>query len=204
LIVLASKLFGAPDAFSRCVASVALVAAPLAGSINAARALVTGDLMGSAGQQAFQVIVRTWPAIYQMVPSWDGFVQAAGEPPQSMTDAASWRGLPGISLDFLARARDVQQRLRDPLSFMDGDVAVSIILMRNRPTGVNLELDYTGPSGTSRDFKLGDSLVPYDETLAWLGAANLPFLKTVTGPVREHAFVFDDPTAMNTVLQALG
>jgi pimeloyl-ACP methyl ester carboxylesterase len=204
LIVLASKLFGASTDFARCVASVALVAGPLAGTVNAARALVTGDLMGPAGQQAFQVIVRTWPAIYQMMPSWDGFVPSAGGTGQAMTDPGAWQTLPGVSADFLARTRDVQQRLREPLSFMDGDVSVAIVLMKNRPTGVNLELDGAGPTGTSRDFKLGDTLVPYDETLAWLGPTTRPFLKTITGPVREHAFVFDDPTVMNTVLQALG
>jgi pimeloyl-ACP methyl ester carboxylesterase len=203
LIVLASKLFDAPDDFSRYVASVALVASPLAGTINAARALVTGDLMGSAGQQAFQSIVRTWPAIYQMLPSWDAFLHAGGAA-LSATDMPSWGNLSGISQDFLDRARDAQQQLREPLAFMDGDVAVAITLMRNRPTGVNLELDGTAPTGTSHDFTLGDSLVPYDQTLTWLGAANRPFVKTITGPVREHAFVFDDPTVMNAALQALG
>jgi len=204
LVVLASKLFPAPDAFARCVAAVALVAAPLAGTVNAARALVVGDLMGPAGEQAFQAIVRTWPAIYQMVPSWNAFLPPGGGVPRSATDPASWAGLPGLSDDFLGRARAAQERLRDPLAYMDGDVGVAIVLARNRPTGANLELDGAGPTGTSHDFVLGDSLVPYDQTLDWLGAAGRPFLKTLTGPVREHAFVFDDPTVMNTVKQVLG
>jgi hypothetical protein len=48
LIVLASKLFPNDDDFAKCVAAVALVGAPLAGTVNAARALIRGDLMGES------------------------------------------------------------------------------------------------------------------------------------------------------------
>jgi hypothetical protein len=87
---------------------------------------------------------------------------------------------------------------------MDGDVAVAIVMANTMATGTNLEVQNGTPTDVPHDWATGDSLVPYDETMQWLGEDVSPFVKTITGPIREHAFLFDDPTVMNTVLQALG
>src|SRR5687768_1688000 len=78
LIILASKLLPAPQRFEDLVASVTLVGAPIAGTINSAAGLLNGDQMGAAGVPAFQKILRTWPALYQMLPAWPSLVQDDG------------------------------------------------------------------------------------------------------------------------------
>jgi len=194
IIILASKLLPAPLRWDDLVASVTLVGAPIAGTVNAAAALLNGDQMGEAGVDAFRKILRTWPALYQMLPAWPVLVDDAGSPvplEQQITRAAGWAGVEGIDADLLLRARETQPLLRDPFATM-GDIRVSVLLGRNRNTAVNL---LAADPLTSKPAKsqLGDTLVPHDQTLAWLGGHFAQFVITHPSPCNVHAMLCNDP-----------
>jgi pimeloyl-ACP methyl ester carboxylesterase len=203
LILIASKLLADPNEFAKYVRSVVLVGAPIAGTVNAAAALISGDVMGHDGEAAFRQITRTWPALYQMMPSWQAVVKPDGTAaPTQLLDAACWTGTPGISQDLLDRARAAQQMLTNPFANLGGDINLTVVMARTRATGNNLERPDTGMTAQSLAFELGDTLVPYQTTTTFLGA-DRKFVKPVTGPVREHAFLCDDPGVMNIVNQGM-
>lgn len=200
LIVLASKLLPEPEHFAELVASVTLVAAPLAGTVNAAAGLLNGDQMGTAASPVFREILRTWPALYQMLPSWPAVVEggAVAPPDLQLTSPRGWVPHPGISTDFLERALKVQALLRDPFAWMRGDVRVTVLMARNRPTALFLpRVNGALPSPLGplapQDATPGDTLVPVDETLRWGGPALTPFVQLFDGNTNEHAFLLDDP-----------
>lgn len=195
LVVLASKLFPNRSAFAEVVASVILVGAPLAGTVNAVCAILEGDQMGEAASPAFRKILRTWPALYQMMPSWPAVVDGADAtlgPEEQLLSPSAWTGHDGISGDMLARAREAQTLLRDPLGWMEGDIDVAILMARNRQTGISLRKTDGMLTGESRATELGDSLVPHDRTRRWMGDQVWQFVATFKG-VNEHAFLLNDP-----------
>ncbi len=203
LILLASKQLADPNGFAQLVRTIVLVAAPIAGTVNSAAAVIGGDLMGPAAEPAFQQIVRTWPALYQMMPSWNAVVMPDGTPAANqLLDPECWNGMAGISADLLSRASAAQGLLADPFSQLGGDIRLSIVMARTRPTGNNLEQTGGGLTAQSLSFELGDTLVPYGTTVARLGTA-AQYVKAMTGPIREHAFLCDDPAVMNVVMQGI-
>lgn len=201
LIVIASKLMPTRTAFADLVASVALVGAPLAGTVNAARALLDGDQLGESAVPILQQVVRTWPALYQMLPAWpvvsDGTEDNTAR--RGLVDPSVWSAIPGIAADLLNRAREGQQLLRDPLGWMDGDIDVQILLARNRPTDIGLAKPNGALASTADRRQLGAGLVPHDETLGWTGAFVRQFTKTLLSPCREHAMLFNDPAVLGEV-----
>lgn len=202
LIVMASKLFAKTTEFADYVASVTLVAGPLCGTINAAHAIVAGDLFASASNAAFQQITQTWPSIYQMCPdsSWqDAVVDQGGAavPAQPLSSI-----LPGFSSDMQGRWATARQLLKDPFQSMDGDIQALVIMARTRATGVNLELADGKLTSQSHAFDLGDTLVPWQRTMSWLGSA-ASFARTMLGPINEHAYLFNDPSVWGEVQSAL-
>lgn len=194
LIVLASKQLADVDAWSELVGSVLLVGAPLAGSINSAVALGAGDPLGAANRAEFVQIARTWPALYQMLPSWaEAIVHDDGSPTGlAATDPAAWAGHAGIDRDFLARADDVMAQLRDPAQFMNlRSTRFRIVLAFNRWTASDLIRD--GVLTIQPDSEeIGDTLVPYETTLDWLG----PRLRRAVRPFGDgsspHSFLCTD------------
>jgi pimeloyl-ACP methyl ester carboxylesterase len=142
LIIVASKLLADRAAFAELVASVVLVGAPLAGTINAAHALIEGDQFGSGAKPELQTIMRTWPSLYQMMPAWPAVMDQAGQPApreRQLLAPSAWDGYDGVSGDLLQRARELQLLLRDPLGWMEGDIDVRILMARNRDTDADLQ-----------------------------------------------------------------
>jgi pimeloyl-ACP methyl ester carboxylesterase len=206
LIILASKLLAERAAFAELVASVVLVGTPLAGTINAAHALIEGDQMGAGATAALQTIMRTWPALYQMMPAWPAVVNGTGQaapPDQQLLTPPAWEGFPGISEDLLLRARDGQRLLRDPLGWMEGDIDVRILMARNRPTDVTLQRLNDRLTSAAGIQQLGDTLVPHDQTLSWVGDFVRQFALTFESPCNEHSMLLNDPAILGHVTEAL-
>ena len=202
LIILASKLLADPPAFSKLVRSITLVAAPLAGTFNSAHALIDGEQLGEASSTVFKRIVRTWPGIYQMLPSWDAVVDQNGQPVgQPILDPSTWAAHAGTSSDHLERTRAVRQLLENPLSQLDGGTKALILMATNRKT--RLELLWKNDKLTAKTVseQPGDTLVPFDQTVAWLGAANAPFVASFGSGNRQHSMLMNDSTVTNLVKQ---
>jgi pimeloyl-ACP methyl ester carboxylesterase len=203
LILLASKLLPDPNAFSTFVRSVVLVASPVAGTLNAANALISGDEMGPAANADFRKILRTWPALYQMMPSWPAvLLPDESVAPKQLFDLGAWSGLDGVTQDMLDRAIATRKLFDRPFVNLGGDVNLTIVMTRTRATGNALEQSDGVLTAQSLTFELGDTLVPYETTVRWLGS-DAQFVKKVTGPVREHSFLCDDPAIADIVSQAI-
>jgi hypothetical protein len=168
-VVVASKLCaaehgGSDVAFSELVSHVAFIATPFHGTVNAARALLVGDNLTGPFATAFKKVVRTWPAIHQMLPTWSGSVRLRNPhndaPPFNLTHAQPWAGL-GVSADMLQRAQDTRnQYLRSPFSCLR-NVTCLAYFSEAWPTANHLVLD----SGVLRQAPVdegedGDTLVP--------------------------------------------
>lgn len=206
LIVAASKLLSDRAAFAELVASVVLVGTPLAGTINAAHALIEGDQMGSGATAALQTIVRTWPSLYQMMPAWSAVVDGSGQPApreRQLLAPSAWDGYDGISDDLLQRCRELQLLLRDPFGWMEGDINVRILMARNRDTDVDLQRSNDRLTSTPSTRQLGDTLVPHDQTLSWVGDFVRQFVLTLEASCNEHSMLLDDPGVMGRVTEVV-
>jgi hypothetical protein len=214
LVVLASRMAAegldpldpaSREAFAAIATSVTMVGAPLAGTVNAARAIVVGDGAGEAAAPVFKRILRTWPALFQMTPAWPAVVDEEGDeaPPEHQLSAAG--GWPHLEVpdDMIERARAARILLRDPLSHLRGDVQVAVLCARNRNTGLLLERRAGWLDGEPVVRQKGDSLVPFEQTLAWVGDHLRPYLTVFDPPVNEHAFLLDDPAILRRVRQLL-
>ncbi len=207
LIILASKLLDDPGEFRKYVASVSLVGAPLTGTINSAYALLKGDQFGEKHAGEFVKTIRTWPALYQMMPSWKAVVDKKGEalPAQlQLTSLKCWKGHAGISSDFLQRTREVHRLLKKPLDHMDGNIRVLIIMAKNRST--KLDLIRTEKRLLSRGFKEGpgDTLVPSDLTFRRIGdlARSCVFMKP-DKTIAVHSMLCSDIDIIQDVKDAI-
>jgi pimeloyl-ACP methyl ester carboxylesterase len=202
LIILASKLLADPPAFSNLVRSVTLVGSPLAGTFNSAHALIDGEQLGEANAPVFKRVVRTWPGIYQMLPSWDAVVDKNGQPVgQSILDPTTWAAHAGASADHLSRTLAVQQMLQNPLSKMDSGTTALILMATNRKTRTELLWKNNKLTAKAVSKEGGDTLVPFDHTLAWLGAANQGFVARVGSGNRQHSMLMNDSTVISLVNQ---
>jgi hypothetical protein len=175
---------------------VVLVGAPLAGTVNSAEALITGEVAGKPAAPRFQEILRTWPALYQMLPQWPAMVDEEGNPlPDDLQLLAptGWKGVPGIRPDFLERAGEVIPLLQDPVAHMKGDIRITLMKGRNRDTTTHLLHRDGGPTAVPHLREKGDTLVPFRTTIRWLGERVSRFVVACEGPVREHAFLLADP-----------
>ncbi len=206
LIIVASKLLADRAAFADLVASVMLVGAPLAGTINAAHALIEGDQFGSGAKPELQTILRTWPSLYQMMPAWPAVMDEADQPApreRQVVMPAAWAGYEGISGDLLQRARELQLLLRDPLGWMEGDIDVRILMARNRKTAADLQRSNGRLTSTPFARQLGDTLVPHDLTLSWVGDFVRQFVLTLEGSCNEHSMLLDDPGVIGRVMEVV-
>ena len=214
LTVLASKMAAEGDdpldpagreRFSEIVACVIMVGAPLAGTVNAARALIVGDGAGEAAAPVFKRILRTWPSLYQMAPAWRAVVDENGDDALDEHQLGRVTGWPhmGVSDDMIERARIARLLLRDPLSHMRGSLRVALLFARNRNTGQKLERRAGHLNGEPVVEQKGDRLVPLDQTLTWIGEHIRPFVKAIDKNVNEHPFLLDDPGVLKLVRQLL-
>ena len=203
LIILASKMMAAQDSLSALVSSVTLVAPPVAGTLNAAQAMLVGDNAGARLAPVMRRTIRTWPAIYQMLPSWQAVLKADGAPAapaRQLKQTGGWPGEAGIQADLLLRAREVQAQFVDPLSHFQG-VDTRFYWARNRDTDTGIRRPASGPLGFDRQTKVkGDSLVPFETTVRWLGDKIGPGDVTVfRAPCEPHAYMLNDPLVSASV-----
>lgn len=204
LVILASKMLANRDDFSRLVAGVTFVGVPLAGTLNAALAMINGDQMGETTVSQFKTILRTWPSLYQMLPAWPAMVDTGGAPlPSSaqLTSPGGWGSLQNISTDLLDRAVEVQRQLRDPLGWMEGDIQIRMLFAVNRETATALKANTSGPSGKPKSNANGDTLVPFGQTIRWVGEHIVPYVESYQSPCREHAFLNCDPAIATRIKQ---
>lgn len=207
LIALAARMAGAAD-FSRLVGRAVLVGAPLAGSMKASGALVWGSTSLGPGQEARAVeMARTWPAIFQMNPSWAAVTDAGGTPlpdAQQFAQAGGWPASWNIDPDMLQRSRDVMAMLRNPLAAFGPGVA-SLTLMGNA-LDTPVSTVRTGDTflEASQVNKPGDTLVPADITTSFLGTIpQTAIVKRLAGNIRSHAMLCEDETVLSLVRQFL-
>lgn len=207
LIVLASKLMDAEDEFARYVATVTLVGAPVAGTLNAAHAMIVGDNAGARLAPVIRKTIRMWPSIYQMLPAWDAVLGDDGAPAPSefqLDQPAAWAGVEGIDEDLLLRAREAQVILRNPFSHMQG-VDVRLYLADNRTTTTGIrrwERDDPGAWKVARESK-GDTLVPYATTMEYVGETVWPHVTRFVSPCEPHAYMLNDPTVVTHLKRRL-
>ncbi len=193
LLILASKLMANESDFARYVRRAVLVAAPIAGTVNSAKALISGSNLGEGAAPIMRVVMRTWPALYQMMPAWKMVFRnskAVAHEKQHF-EIGGWDGHPGISEDLLLRMRDTQRKLRDPLSHMDG-IRVSLLMARNRLTDLGLKRTTKITASPVARVK-GDTLVPFGQTLRWLGEHVMEHVVSYPSTVNEHSMLMNDP-----------
>lgn len=194
VIVIASKMLDDPDRFDELVSKVVLLGAPLAGTMRAGDALTLGsEDLGKAERGFALQAARTWPALFQMLPSWAAVIDSASAPLPDARQLLELGGYPdpaGITADILSRARAAHELLVEPLAAM-GSAQVMTVLTSNKATKTRVMREVIGGrDGFTEDFfETGDSLVPYQRTLDWGDAPFRNSVVEVTGSVRAHAFL---------------
>ncbi len=188
------------------------VAPRTSGTMRATDALCFGsEDLGKEQQAVARALARTWPAIYQMLPSWDAILKPTppGQPPvpaaEQLLELGGWPEAQGVTADLLQRARDLQAMLRDPFAAMGGTRARAI-MTSNKPTKITMVRVSTsaGDVFEGDEHQGGDSLVPFDQTRSWGGPAFKSFMLHVPGNVRAHAFLGIDEEIAASIEQFLG
>lgn len=205
VIILASKLTFDLNEFSRLVARVVLVGSPLAGTMRAAEALIWGsEGLGEANVKAARGMGLTWPALYQMLPTWRAVVRADEEPEsdeRQLLQRGGWPGAfgEGVQDDLLLRARETADLLAGPFSRLgSGTMAMAIMGKRQMtPFEVVRDGDRLPETHAYARNQQGDDLVPYLGTLGWGGAGFGDRVVALTGRSEKHAFLCNDPDALD-------
>jgi hypothetical protein len=193
--VLAAKMMDDEETFARYVARLRLVAPPLAGTLISATWMIDGlspveegsvfervldgardampdgwaDIERSEEPSNLQEAVRTWPALYQMLPAWDAIGEDDGDDGNLMRPGA-WRGHDAIDPALLVRARETREWLADPLSHLRG-VDTELLMTSDKKTPLSLRPGDERLSSTVARSGPGDTLIPYDATLDWYGGS---------------------------------
>lgn len=200
VIVLASKLTFDLNEFSRLVARVILVGCPLAGTMRATEALLWGsEGLGSDRAKEAREMAVTWPALYQMLPSWRAVEKKKDEPLGEEVQFLQPGGWPppfdqGIQADLLKRGREAAALLAGPLArFGTGTMSMSF-LGKRQMTPVALRRTAAGlpDDRSAMRNQQGDSLVPYAKTLAWGGTAFADQVVALTGKPNAHGMLCND------------
>lgn len=206
LIILASKMLDAEDDFSRLVATVTLVGSPVAGTLNAAQAMLEGDNAGARLAPVMRKTIRMWPAIYQMLPAWACVLGDGDEPADAslqLTEVGGWPGVDGIEEDLLLRAREAQALLRDPFSHMEG-VDARFYLADNRDTNIGIRGSSNGPLRWDPVQRTkGDTLAPYAAIMRGLGPSYGPRVTRFVSPCEPHAYLLNDPAVVSHLRRRL-
>jgi hypothetical protein len=177
---------------------VVLVGVPLHGTINAASALALGEQLGESASSQFASVIRSWPAIYQMLPDFENGLRRpnGSNAATGLLHAASWSANGGLSEDLLNRALQVHRTfLRHPFAYLR-DVRVALVLSTNRPTREFATLTTRGlafPAPGGR----GDTLVPFAATTRSMGAAEKRTLVELASDrarnIGVHSMLLTDP-----------
>lgn len=205
VIVLASKLTFDVNEFSRLVARVILVGAPLAGTMRATEALLWGsEGLGAAHVNAARGMALTWPSLFQMLPSWKAVLDPEGEPlgpEQQFLEPGGWPGAfgEGIEPDLLRRGREAAALLHGPLGrFGTGTMSMSFLGKRQMtPVWVTRTGDDLPVDRRETRNQQGDSLVPYQKTVDWGGTAFGDQVVKLTDRPNAHAFLCNDPEVVS-------
>ena len=80
---------------------------------------------------------------------------------------------------------------------------MAVVLTRNRNTVVEIKRGPDGLEDGKRLTRKGDSLVPYQRTISWIGDHIKPFVIAFKSGVNKHAFMLNDPAVMPVVLRQL-
>jgi pimeloyl-ACP methyl ester carboxylesterase len=200
VIVLASKLTTDLDEFSRLVARTILVGAPLAGSMRATEALLWGrEDLGEDNVVATRGMALTWPAIYQMMPSWNAVVlpdERDAPEAQQFMQPGGWPGpwAEGVQEDLLLRARETEILLHGPFSRFGSSVLTMAFLGKRQMTPVLVTRtgDVLPADRRAMRNQQGDSLVPAQRTLDWGGSLYQRHAVVLTGRPEPHAMLCQD------------
>jgi pimeloyl-ACP methyl ester carboxylesterase len=204
IIVLASKLAESPREFASMVGRVALVGAPLAGTVRALEAILFGrEDLGRENLPGILAASRTWPALYQMLPAWPAAVDQKGKPlppEQQLIWPAGWGGLmrEGIQEDLLQRARETQALLTGPFSHLAPGVDTLTVMGKRQTTPLSVPKRADGFVQEYATEK-GDSLVPEATTSAHIGPLVLDRRKIYAGKVNAHALLCIDPDVQKLI-----
>jgi hypothetical protein len=201
VIVLASKLTKKLDEFSRLVARVILVGAPLAGTMRATEALLWGsEGLGADKVRAARGMGLTWPSLYQMMPSWKA-VQLPDDGGDCSDDqqfmvSGGWP-VPfaeGVQEDLLVRARETEALLHGPFARFGSGVKALTFLGKRQLTPVWVTRNGDVLPGDRKEMRnqKGDSLVPTQVTLDWGGSFYQRHAVVLTGKCEAHAMLCQD------------
>jgi pimeloyl-ACP methyl ester carboxylesterase len=199
LVVLAAAQELGADAAAQLIQSICFVGTPFFGTVNALIALLQGTLFGNAVPKE---IARTWPSLYQMMPSWGIFDATPGK--NDLLVEGTWGAFgllpgPGKALDLskhvdpvmLARANAWRELTKvnffDALHKLD---YVRIIQGNNRDTTLYLP---QFPSTNGVSITKGDTLVPdqftRDSLPEWI--KDSATIRRI--PAAEHMLLCSDP-----------
>jgi len=200
VIVLASKLTSDLNEFSRLVARVILVGTPLAGTMRATEALLWGrEDLGKDNIAAARGMALTWPAIYQMMPSWNAVVLPDGEDApegQQFMQPEGWPGpwAEGIQEDLLLRARETEILLHGPFARFGSSVLTMAFLGKRQMTPVLVKRTADEYPENRREMRVqqGDGLVPAQRTLDWGGSLYQRHAVVLSGKPEPHAMLCQD------------
>jgi hypothetical protein len=141
-----------------------------------------------------------------MLPSWPAVLKADRAPAaesRQLKVRGGWTGTSGIQDDLLLRAREVEGLFKDPLSHME-EVDARFFWATNRKTKTGIRRESPGSLGWNLvEEGPGDTLVPYGNTLQWLGPGIIPSVSGVAAPCEPHAYLLDDDTVATYVKDRL-
>ena len=210
IIVLASQLTAGVDDFSKLVARVVLIGAPLAGTMRATEALLWGsEGLGKEHVAAALGMARTWPALYQMLPSWRAVLKTGGDQfpdEQQLIHPGGWPGSWGVGIqeDLLQRARETQTLLHGPFSrFGPGVIAFAFQGQKQMTPVTVIRRGDNYPKDRTMKNEKGDTLVPSKKTLEWGGGPFSNHVGLLTGNPRRHAELCDDEDVVDLTLDFL-
>lgn len=205
VIILASKLAASPREFASMVGRVVLVGAPIAGTVRALEAILFGrEDMGEENAPGLLAAARTWPALYQMLPSWPSALDNNEKPrprEKQFNQPGGWgklmNGAHPIQEDLLTRARETQALLTGPFSHLAG-VDTLTVMGKRQMTPISVPLK-GGKYVQKYKNQKGDSLVPEKITSRHLGDPVHDRRKIFTGKVNAHAMLCIDPDVQKLV-----
>jgi pimeloyl-ACP methyl ester carboxylesterase len=201
---LAERTSGGDDrAFSRIVSHVAFIGVPFHGTLKAADAFIKGEELAPPAAAVFKRVARTWPALYQMLPTWLGCVRtfdgAGGELTQqtNLLQDEPWTGQQMVPA-MLDRARRARAYLRAPMASLNG-VKKRIFQSRAYDTPDHVVRTTNGLQVTGA--VPGDTLVADDITRDAGGDIQKQLTVSIgqNGNTLVHSMLADDPTFATAV-----
>jgi pimeloyl-ACP methyl ester carboxylesterase len=206
VIILASKLAVSPRQFAEMVGRVVLVGGPIAGTVRALEAILFGrEDLGEDNLPGILAAARTWPALYQMLPSWPCALDEDDQPLGADLQFCTPGGWPdlvdvdgGIPSDLLQRARETQALLTGPFSHLVPGVDTLVIMGKRQMTPISVPRRGGIFVAEYRNQK-GDSLVPEKITQELIGTPIHDRRRIFEGKVKAHAMLCVDPQVQKLI-----